>query len=161
MRNKIILGTILAASMAFTSCDNFLDTLPDNRAEVNNETKITNLLVSAYPQSHPVVVWEMSSDNVMDNGSMYGVENKSTEDAYLWKEITYTATDSPQSLWNSCYISIASANQALKAIEELGGGEALNPQKGEALMCRAYAHFLLANTFCEAVSYTHLTLPTT
>lgn len=150
MRNKIILGTILAASMAFTSCDNFLDTLPDNRAEVNNETKITNLLVSAYPQSHPVVVWEMSSDNVMDNGSMYGVENKSTEDAYLWKEITYTATDSPQSLWNSCYISIASANQALKAIEELGGGEALNPQKGEALMCRAYAHFLLANTFCEA-----------
>lgn len=150
MKKLIICGMVLMTSLAFTSCDSFLDTLPDNRAEVNNETKITNLLVSAYPQSYPVVLWEMSSDNVMDNGSMYGVENKATEDAYLWKEITYTATDSPQSLWNHCYMSIAAANQALQAIEELGGGERLNPQKGEALMCRAFAHFILANTFCEA-----------
>lgn len=32
----------------------------------------------------------------------------------------------------------------------MGNPTSLNPQKGEALLCRAYAHFLLANIFCEA-----------
>ena len=37
---------------------------------------------------------------------------------------------------------------ALQAIEEMGDPVSLNPQKGEALLCRAYWHFVLANTFC-------------
>ena len=38
--------------------------------------------------------------------------------------------------------------QMLKAIEELGGGADYDAQRGEALICRAFAHFQLANLFC-------------
>ena len=39
---------------------------------------------------------------------------------------------------------------ALKAIEEKGNPASLNPQRGEALVCRAYCHFMLATIFCNA-----------
>lgn len=151
MKKIGILSTILAMALSFTSCEDFLDTVPDNRAELNSVDKVTNLLVSAYPESYPVMMWEIASDNAMDNGKMYDVETQAIEDAYLWKDVkTETGEDSPQALWDKCYIAISAANHALQAIEEMGGGESWNPQKGEALLCRAYAHFLLANTFCEA-----------
>ena len=35
-----------------------------------------------------------------------------------------------------------------KLLKKWGPGQPLNPQKGEALLCRAYWHFVLANTFC-------------
>ena len=36
------------------------------------------------------------------------------------------------------------------AIEEKGNPASLDPQRGEALVCRAYCHFMLANIFCNA-----------
>ena len=47
---------------------------------------------------------------------------------------------------------IATANKALEAIDEMGGAttETLRACRGEALLCRAYAHFMLANLFCMA-----------
>lgn len=54
--------------------------------------------------------------------------------------------DSPYDLWNDCYKAIASANLALQAIEEMGTPHPY-PTKGEALMCRAYAHWVLTNIF--------------
>ena len=39
---------------------------------------------------------------------------------------------------------------ALNAIEEKGNPASLDPQRGEALVCRAYCHFMLANIFCNA-----------
>lgn len=134
--------------MTLASCADFLDTMPDNRAEVNTESKITNLLVSAYPSKTDVALTEMASDNAVDNGSRYSIEDKAQEEAYLWKDITSTGNDSPKSYWDACYNAIASANQALKAIEEMGNPANLQAQRGEALMCRAYGHFALANFFC-------------
>lgn len=150
MKKLTIFASALAMAFQFTSCDDFLDTVPDNRAEVDSAAKITSILVSAYPQSYPFVLWELGSDNVMDNGSIYDVESQSTEDAYLWRQTSENDTDTPQGVWDNCYIAAAAANQALQAIEQLGGGKSLDPQKGEALICRAYAHFILASTFCVA-----------
>lgn len=151
MKKYISLSIIAAALLGFSSCEDFLDTLPDNRAEVNTEEKITSLLVSAYPGAYPVTMFEMASDNTADNGSLYDVETQAIEQAYLWQEIDAdTDQDCPQGLWDECYTAIGAANQALQAIEEMGNPESLNPQKGEALICRAYAHFILANTFCQA-----------
>lgn len=90
----------------------------------------------------------MSSDNTDKNGlSSYTAINKLQEQAALWEDITEKEMDSPYDLWNDCYKAIASANLALQAIEEMGTPSSLLPQKGEALMCRAYAHWVLTNIF--------------
>lgn len=152
MKKIHLLYTVASTVLLLASCSDFLDTIPDNRAELDSEAKITSLLVSAYPGNSAVVITEMSTDNAMDNGSLYSPYNQEQEDAYLWKDIVTTGNDSPKYIWDSHYLSIASANQALEAIEALGNPENLNPQRGEALICRAFAHFILGNIFCEAYS---------
>lgn len=145
---KNILYIAVSSAMLLASCDDFLNTMPDNRAEIDTESKITSLLVSAYPSSTDIVMTEMASDNAMDNGSRFTVEMQEHEDAYLWKDITNDGNDSPKSYWDACYAAIAAANQALSAIDEMGNPEKLRAQRGEALICRAYGHFALANVFC-------------
>ena len=69
---KKIFISILAVAL-FASCDSYLDTVPDNRMEIDNSDKITKLLVSAYSTNSPVMLAELSSDNVLDNGAQYDV----------------------------------------------------------------------------------------
>lgn len=151
MKNIKTYSAALLMASAFASCSDFLDTVPDNRAEIDTEAKLTSLLVSAYPTNYPIMMFEQASDNTADNGEMYSFEFQQEQDAYLWNDIkTDTDSDSPQGMWNGCYMAIASANHALQAIEQMGNPAGMNAQKGEALLCRAYAHFILANIFCEA-----------
>lgn len=44
------------AALSLTSCNDFLDKLPDDRAEVNSNSKITNLLVAAYPTASNIML---------------------------------------------------------------------------------------------------------
>lgn|SRR5574344_349870 len=150
MKRNNLLYILLGSVLSLSSCSDFLDTMPDNRAEINTESKITNLLVSAYPTSTDVVMSEMASDNAMDNGARYNstTEDKAQEESYLWQEITSTGNDSPKRYWDACYNAIAAANQALQAIDDMGNPDNLKAQRGEALLCRAYGHFALANLFC-------------
>lgn len=131
--------------------------------EVDNADKITKILTSAYPVNSMVELAELSSDNVRDNGAQYDVYGQNTQESYLWKDQTTEENDAVKSLWQSHYAAITAANQALEAIERLGNPASLNPQKGEALMCRAYAHFCLANIFCmpydKSKSATELGIP--
>lgn len=136
--------------LSLVSCNDYLDKLPDNRTQLDSEKKITALLVSAYPQNNSIVMQEMASDNAMDNGMQYTVEDKMQEEAYRWKDVTSTSSDSPKSLWQSCYSAAAAANHALQAIDNMGNPAELQAQRGEALMCRAWAHFLLSTVFCYA-----------
>ena len=50
---KYIGLSILAFSFGMTSCNDYLDTLPDDRAEVDTETKVAQFLVSA-PSLPPI-----------------------------------------------------------------------------------------------------------
>lgn len=146
----------MSLTLGFSSCDNFLDELPDNRMELKNGKDITDLLVSAYPQVYPAYLLELYSDN-SDHYNVTGWNDGSQFDreAYAWKDITdVSETESPQEIWQGMYKAIAAANQSLKAIDDLGGGSELNAQKGEALLCRAYSMFLLANVFCDAYAPT-------
>lgn len=147
MKNKFYITLLSASLLALTSCSDFLDTLPDSRTEINSADKIGPLLVSAYPSSLPLLIGEISSDNVMDNGAQYDT-NELIEKLYLWDTPNDNGYDTPYSIWQECYKAIASANLALEVIEELGSPNELNPQRGEALVCRAYSHFILANVFC-------------
>lgn len=137
------------AMMMFTSCDSFLDKQPDDRAELNTATKVTNLLVSAYPTASNILINEMMSDNISDNGKQY-TTNQLKEEIYRFKDITDESNDSPRHIWNGYYSSVATANQAIEAIEEMGDPASLQAQKAEAKIVRAYSMFQLANTFCMA-----------
>lgn len=138
---------ILSFLVLMSACDDFLDTMPDSRAEIDKVSKVTSLLVSAYPRNSATFIAELSSDNAKDNGKLHTSFNREQEAAYLWNDIEFNGNDTPSSVWNAHYKAIASANQALFSIEELGG-QGMDAQKGEALICRAYAHFALANLFC-------------
>lgn len=156
INKKYIALCAMSLALGLSSCDNFLDELPDNRMELKNGKDVTDLLVSAYPQVHPAYLLELYSDN-SDHYDVTGWNDGSQFDreAYSWKDITdVSETESPQELWQGLYKAISAANQSLKAIDDLGGGSNLNAQKGEALLCRAYNMFLLSNIFCNAYSPT-------
>ena len=163
MKIRNIIYMAVGTVMTLTSCDDFLDKMPDNRTEINSIEKVTKLLVSAYPESNFNYLCEMASDNAMDNGATYTIGERQQQEAYLWEKITGTGNDSPRSFWNNTYIAIAAANQALASIDEMNGRETMKAQRGEALMCRAWGHFQLANVFCMAyapeTANTYLGLP--
>ncbi len=153
---KILSG--ITALTIFASCSDFLSTLPDNRTQADTQTKIAQLLVSAYPNANYSVLAELSSDNFVDNNAILPVnlaaQDRMHDEIYAWTAVaSSTEEDSPSYVWENCYAAIAAANNALKAIEKLQTEQPelnLNPQKGEALMCRAYNHFLLVNLFSQA-----------
>ena len=146
---KLNLVYIFATSLlALTSCDDYLDKVPDDRAEVNTVDKVAKLLVSAYAGNNSNLILEMSSDNARDNGSTYDFDELEQEEAYLWKDQTSTDNDAVSDVWDACYMAAAHANQALAAIEEMGNPAEMSAYRGEALLARAWAHFQLANVFC-------------
>ena len=51
------------ATATIIGCDDYLDVLPDNRAALDSEEKITDLLVSAYPEASDYMLTELYSDN--------------------------------------------------------------------------------------------------
>ncbi|MFT3738581.1 MAG: RagB/SusD family nutrient uptake outer membrane protein [Breznakibacter sp.] len=148
-RKYIYLWLVVGLAAMVASCDDFLDETPDNRTVIDSEEKITKLLVSAYPTTSYCYLAELASDNVDDNGSKWSAYNRLQTQAYSWADVTEIDTDSPQELWDACYTAIAAANHALQAIEELGNPKSLDPQKAEALLCRAFGHFVLVNMFCQ------------
>ncbi|MBC7937616.1 MAG: RagB/SusD family nutrient uptake outer membrane protein [Rhizobacter sp.] len=132
---------------AGVGCNKYLDKEPDNRAKVNTPEKVSQLLGTAYPQSNYQAFAETMSDNVADLGS--GGSDNVIHDPFYFIDTKENQQDSPESYWYGCYTAIAAANQALQTI-----GKADNPndyiaQKGEALVARAYAHFMLVNFFSK------------
>lgn len=151
--NKILYTGSLALALSFslTSCDSYLDENPDNRATLDSEEKIISLLTSAYGQSGYAVLNEVLSDNTDDMGPRYiQYDDRFFNQAFYWEDITESNNDGVINVWQDCYNSIAVANHALQAIEELGGPKTLKLKecKAEALMSRAYYHFVLVNEFC-------------
>lgn len=146
---KYIGLSIIALSMGLTSCNDYLDKLPDDRAEVNTEEKVNKLLVSAYLDHSPSFLFWMSSDDVDDNGTVYTAQ-LNQEQMYRWQNVEGRNNDDPRTLWNNYYEKAATANEALGAISSMGNPASLSGQRAEALLCRAYALFMCANTFCMA-----------
>lgn len=140
----------IGLSASFTSCNDFLDKLPDNRTELDTDQKISKLLISAYPEVSPNSLFELYSDNSDDNGPKYSYYQLSEVECFNWQDTQEEYQDTPNNLWQGYYMAVASANLALKAIEEQGNPERLNAQRGEALVCRAYSHFMLTMIFCNA-----------
>ncbi len=155
MNRKIyhIAFTAVASLFMLTSCNDFLDTQPDNRPSVDSESKVAALVTSAYPSNSYAFVTEVSSDNVDDYGANNPYTDRFFDQLYAWTDLTESNNDDTERFWNQSYMAIASANEALKAIDEIEAkGESstvLTECRAEALLARAYNHFMLVNVFSK------------
>ncbi|TJZ60700.1 RagB/SusD family nutrient uptake outer membrane protein [Sphingobacterium olei] len=141
----IISGLVLV----FTSCNKYLDQNPDMRTEIDNVDKVAQLIGTAYPSYNYLAMAEHSSDNVSDKGVAIGTNDSPYSEYYYWEDVIGSGNNTPTQYWNTCYAAIAAANHALDAIEKNNLGNEVRPYKGEALVARAYAHFMLALFFAQ------------
>ena len=90
---------------------------------------------------------EAASDNAGDKGT--GSIDLLSQNPYMFKDVLDDNRDSPEAYWVNCYGAIAAANQALEACEAATDKAAYKSQKAEALVARAYAHFMLVTLFSK------------
>ena len=158
-KNDIYMIALALVSVLMSGCQ-FLDKNPDMRASIDTKTKVQLLLVSAYTTANYGPICEFSSDQVIDNNAPdktghcnnLNPLDKMYDEIFAWEDIKSDGNqDSPKYIWDGCYSAIATCNHALKAIAELEAkGISMDEEKGEALISRAYHHFILVNVFCHA-----------
>ena len=166
LRNSIYLVAAGIGMLGLSSCNDFLDTLPDNRAELSKPDLLLAALTDGYPDANYAVMCEMSSDNIVDNhakdanGISYDnlpAFDPIDDQIFAWEDADMNSTqDSPTSLWSGYYHGVAVANHVLQAIEEFRAdglytegedAEKVDAAYGEALVMRAFCHFNLVNLF--------------
>ena len=162
---KYTLLLLTLATMVILSCNDYLEIEPDNRVMIDTPEKVQQLLINSYPNVNYALVAELSADNFVDNnapnsrGLYYDLNSydRMDDDLFAWEDPLASDADSPYLIWEQYYQSIACANEALQAIdvliEEGVSDDVLNdiliPSKGEALIIRAYSHFILVNIFAK------------
>ncbi|HYH14763.1 MAG TPA: RagB/SusD family nutrient uptake outer membrane protein, partial [Flavisolibacter sp.] len=154
MKNRIVRNIIytVAGMVVFSSCNKYLEKEPDNRASLNTKEKVAQILGTAYPSANYIPFTETYTDNVGDIG--FGDAGSaelttSNADAYFFRDTRSVSEDSPEAYWFACYKAIAASNQALEAISKMPDQNAYAAQKAEALLTRAYSHFMLVNIFAK------------
>ncbi|GAA4785168.1 RagB/SusD family nutrient uptake outer membrane protein [Olivibacter ginsenosidimutans] len=160
------IGAILSI-LLLSACSKYLDVNPDMRAELSSVDDIKALLVTAYPSGCYATMTETASDNVEDKGAgAEGIANRiENESIFKFEDNNGTDQDYPNFYWNNAYTAIAAANTALHYIDGLSKSQQTPylPYKGEALLCRAYAHFMLvalyAKTYNPATAATDIGVP--
>ncbi len=152
MKNLVSYISFYALLLSSVSCKKFLEQSPDNRAVLNSPEKVSQLLGTAYPQANYMAFSESISDNVADKG--FGGLERTNIDPFYFKDVAYNQEDSPEFYWNACYAAIAAANQALEVCSMASDPKSYSAQKGEALLCRAYAHFMLVTFFSKVYDAT-------
>ncbi|MBP0903250.1 RagB/SusD family nutrient uptake outer membrane protein [Mariniflexile gromovii] len=150
MKKRFILTLIIIGSLV--SCDSYLDEVPDNRQTIKTLDDVSEILVSAYSEAiYSFVEWKSDNATYIKENTQF---DWSTELYSYRPVVSEEDQDTPTYLWDNNYQAIAHANQALAALEEIEGGDAdyRNALTGEALITRAYNHFMLANVFCQHYS---------
>ena len=152
MKLNITILSLAVVALGLTDCDQFLDVMPDNRTEIDSQKKVRSLITAAYPETDYLLLSEFMSDNVDDYGPNNPNTDRFIDQVYHWEEITESDNEDPEMLWGNTYIAIAAANQAIQSIKDMGGAEktGLTAEMAEALLCRAYNHFVLVNMFAKA-----------
>ncbi|PUZ30140.1 SusD family protein [Chitinophaga costaii] len=150
MKNKKHILIIPAVVLLFsTSCKKYLDQAPDQRTQLNTVQKVSEILGTAYTQADYATFAEAASDNAEDKGVNVGSLDPLNQDAYLWQDVQSRDGGSPTAFWNASYAAIAAANAALDAIAVVKDPAPYQPYKGEALLARAYAHFMLVILYAK------------
>ena len=177
---KYFSATVLLSLGLVSCGDDFLDQEPDERIEITTVEQVQQMLTSAYGASNYGWLCELSSDNLMDNNAPHKGASPDSKDVLVHYNLSpyermddeifrfeqvksSTGTDSPSEIWESCYNAIATANHCLVYLDQIeekeraeAEGHGYNPSdlekavRGEALLIRAYYHFVLVNIFSQA-----------
>lgn len=153
----------VAAALGMTGCTNFLDMPTDTRVELLTTEQLRMLMNSAYPACNYGWPLELMSDNMEDNnapdadGLRYNLAgyDRGDDEMFRWEQcLSSTSNDTPSGIWESFYQSNAACNAVLEKLDEWEQREGTLDHtqlaiKGEALVLRAFNHFILAQTFCE------------
>ncbi|MFV0540144.1 MAG: RagB/SusD family nutrient uptake outer membrane protein [Aestuariibaculum sp.] len=145
---KYTICTVLLSAILIGCSEKFLEESPDNRLQIDSLDKAYELLVYASNDGSYAFL-EQLTDNVgyiAENSHYPGLDNE----LFNWEESQIESQDSPNYYWNNGYRAIAQANAVLHYIDNLAGNEDYrNHIKGEALLFRAYNHFMLVNIFAK------------
>ena len=147
MFNKIGVCVALSGVLSLSSCKKYLETEPDNRTTVTTAEQISQLVANAYPKASYIAFCEAMSDNAEDKGAPFS--SLLNSQSYNFQDVETLDYDTPEFYWAAAYKAISQANQALDVIEKSDTKESLQAQRGEALVARAYAHFMLVTLFSK------------
>ena len=149
--NKLLVRIFLFMPGLFLlGCSDFLSTEPDStRATLNTPEQVSQLLTTAYPQGGYVAFSEAMSDNATDKGR--GTDDRVNRGSYRFEVVDapLDKEDSPDMYWAKAYKAISVANLALQICNEAPDPTIFSAQRGEALVARAYAHFMLVSFFSK------------
>ena len=151
MKNKILL--ILCAVLIFASCEDFLKESPKHQWDAN-------MAVSNYDGAKKAVTGIYGR---FMTGDALGTDMAGRLCCKLYltlcssfpyeKDLTYTATNTPTTVWSKAYQGINSANFAIEQISKLSdnifpSAKAKNELLGEAYFLRGYLHSLVMLNYC-------------
>jgi len=137
-------GVLLMA----TACSDYLEHTPDQRTELDTPEKVAELVASAYPKANYITFMEAMTDNAEDkNLNSSDLVNR---EPWFFNDVPDRGEDTPDFYWLAAYNAIASANHALEVIDAASDDTPYRASKGEALVARAYAHFMLVTLFARA-----------
>ena len=150
-KSYISLLLILAVSVISVSCSEFLDEVPDNRVALDDLEKASQLLTNGYSVASPAFTDWMTDDVSWTIGTNI---RASHEQLYNWEDVNTgpTEQDTPDYYWYQTYNSIAHANEVLAVLDDLPADSEEDIRRkrairSEALLIRAYGHFMLVNLF--------------
>jgi hypothetical protein len=161
-RTAIYFSLIGAMVLSSTGCTEFLDTVPDNRTEIDDVEKTYKLLANAYPRNTYAGILEARCDGMTDFGNTFygGQQTESYEfmkAGFYWEPyVQSSADDTYAAFWEDCYKMVSYANFALQSIEKYKDewSEAdVKRLRAEAKVCRAYAHFMLVSLYSNMFQY--------
>jgi len=143
--------------IAFYSCDSYLDESPDDRLELDSLDKAFKVVADSYSQGSYAFT-DAYTDLVGPTGNpdINGVSQTTggnfirlqDEQLYTWDEVDVIFQDTPTYYWDQTYSGIAHTNEVLAVIDNIEGDQKFkNSIRGEALLSRAYHHFMLVNIF--------------
>lgn len=147
--NKTASFTLLFSLLLISGCQDYLEQAVDQRTQLDSVEKVSELLATAYPQADYATFTEALSDLAMDKGLGPVVVDQVNENPYFFQDVESKEQGSPDFYWNACYTAIAASNHALEAIRNAADPAAYSAQRGEALLARAYAHFMLVTLFSK------------
>ncbi|MGL1886825.1 MAG: RagB/SusD family nutrient uptake outer membrane protein [Reichenbachiella sp.] len=143
----------IALLLIVGSCESFLDEAPDNRVALTDLDKASQLLTNAYSIASPVFTDWMTDDFIYTQGTTI---RPSHQQLYAWEDVTagHEEQDTPDFFWYETYNAIAHANEVLLVLDELESDTEEDENRrdaieAEALLTRAYGHFMLVNMFGE------------
>lgn len=139
--------------VTFSSCKKFLAVNPDNRIRPQSVEDYQAILTGALPQA-----FHLFTELYTDNYRYYDYPDFNNANIQSWLKPVYLWSDeyisnsgiTPEGGWRKYYNSIYVSNVVLEGLKTATGDEARKSSlRGEALLVRAYCHFMLVNIFAK------------